>query len=164
MPETFYLVWLDDDKDQGPKHATFKISKDGEMLRLSEGPSTGFALVDSISFGLQETNISWGRELDGGPIWVAFPAPTPEYSNLLTAMEELAGTGRRPAHSSQPGHCRLLLFQQSGLRSYLQHDGTKDDGAKRHGIRSNPMPESGSLHLQIGAGRNCAVYSDSISS
>lgn len=87
-PEIFYLVWLDGDTDQGPKHAPFKISKDGEMLRLSEGPSKGFALVDSLSFGPQETNISWGRELDGGPNWIAFPAPTPEYSNLLTARED----------------------------------------------------------------------------
>jgi hypothetical protein len=88
-PEGFFLVWLDDDTDQGPKHASFKISKDGEMLRLSEGPSQGFALVDSITFGLQEPNISWGRALDGGPDWISFPAPTPQYSNLLTALEDI---------------------------------------------------------------------------
>lgn len=88
-PGGFYLVWLDDDTDQGPRHAPFKISKDGEMLLLSERPSKGFALVDSITFGLQETNISWGRELDGGIPWISFPAPTPQYSNLLTAVEDL---------------------------------------------------------------------------
>jgi hypothetical protein len=27
--------------------------------------------------------------MDGGPDWMAFPSPTPEYSNLLTAMEEI---------------------------------------------------------------------------
>jgi hypothetical protein len=95
FPETFiqagsfYLVWLDDQEEQGVNHATFKISKEGERLRLSEGPSTGYRIVDSISFGLQETDISFGRLVDGGPQWILFPSPTPNYSNLSTALEEL---------------------------------------------------------------------------
>jgi len=85
----FYLVWLDDQKEQGVNHANFKISKDGEELRLSEGPSTGFILVDSIEFELQETDISMGRMVDGGPDWILFPAPTPGFSNLSTALHEI---------------------------------------------------------------------------
>jgi len=83
----FYLVWLDDQEEQGVNHATFKISKEGEELRLSERPSTGFQLVDSVSFGLQETDISTGRLVDGGPEWILFPSPTPNYSNLSTAVQ-----------------------------------------------------------------------------
>ena len=82
----FYLVWLDDQKEQGVNHANFKISKDGEELRLSERPSTGFQIVDSITFGLQETDVSMGRLVDGGLEWVLFPSPTPRYSNLSTAV------------------------------------------------------------------------------
>ena len=84
----FYLVWLDDQEEQGVNHATFKISKEGELLRLSERPSTGFQLVDSITFGLQETDVSMGRLVDGGAEWILFPSPTPNYSNLSTGMEE----------------------------------------------------------------------------
>lgn len=89
QPGGFYLVWLDDQEEQGVNHATFKISKEGERLRLSEGPSTGYRIVDSIRFGLQETDISFGRLVDGGPQWILFPSPTPNYSNLNTASEEL---------------------------------------------------------------------------
>lgn len=85
----FYLVWLDDQEEQGVNHATFKISKEGEMLRLSERPSTGYHMVDSLSFGLQESDISTGRLVDGGPEWIIFPSPTPNYSNLSTAVEEV---------------------------------------------------------------------------
>jgi len=85
----FYLVWLDDQEEQGVNHATFKISKEGEELRLSERPSTGYHIVDSVSFGLQETDVSLGRQVDGGPEWILFPSPTPEYSNLLTAVQEV---------------------------------------------------------------------------
>lgn len=84
----FYLVWLDDQKEQGVNHASFKISKDGEMLRLSNRPSTGFQIVDSVTFGLQVTDVSMGRLVDGGMEWVQFTSPTPRYSNLSTAVEE----------------------------------------------------------------------------
>jgi hypothetical protein len=84
----FYLVWLDDQKEQGVNHANFKISKDGEMLRLSKRPSTGFQIVDSVTFGLQETDVSTGRLVDGGLEWVQFTSPTPGYSNLSTAVQE----------------------------------------------------------------------------
>jgi len=89
----FYLVWLDDQKEQGVNHANFKISKDGEELRLSERPSTGFQLVDSIVYGLQETDISLGRQEDGGSAWISFPSPTPSYSNLSTAVHESPDPG-----------------------------------------------------------------------
>jgi hypothetical protein len=89
QPGDFYLVWLDDQEEQGVNHTTFKISKEGEMLRLSEGPSTGYHIVDTISFGLQQTDISYGRLVDGGPEWILFPSPTPNFSNLSTAVEEI---------------------------------------------------------------------------
>ena len=88
QPGGFYLVWLDDDEEQGVNHATFKISKDGEELRLSERPSTGFHIVDSVTFGPQESDISMGRLEDGGAEWVPFPSPTPRYSNLSTGVYE----------------------------------------------------------------------------
>ena len=83
-PGGFFLVWLDGQDEQGENHASFRISKDGEELRLSGQPSSGFRLVDSVSFGPQETDISMGRQVDGGAEWILFPSPTPNYSNLST--------------------------------------------------------------------------------
>jgi len=83
-PGGFFLVWLDGQVEQGENHASFRISKEGEELRLSGPPSSGYRLVDSVSFGLQETDISMGRKVDGGPEWILFPSPTPNYSNLRT--------------------------------------------------------------------------------
>lgn len=108
----FAVVWLDSDTEQGPNHASFKISKSGEMLRLSERPSQGFALVDSISFGLQESNVSWGREVDGGPDWIAFPAPTPEYSNLLTVLEEVSDPVQKLSIRPNPVHEGFFYFNK----------------------------------------------------
>ncbi len=104
----FYLVWLDDQEEQGVNHATFKINKEGEMLRLSERPSTGFQLVDSIVFGLQETDISMGRLVDGGAEWIFFPSPTPNYSNLSTGVQE--NTALREPLSIYPNPVAEGLF------------------------------------------------------
>jgi len=112
-PGKCFLVWLDDDTDQGPGHAPFKISKEGEMLRLSERPSKGFALVDSITFGLQESNVSWGREVDGGSDWIAFPSPTPQYSNLLTSMEEIPAESEPLSVYPNPVHAGFFYFNKA---------------------------------------------------
>ncbi len=59
----FLIVWLDDDAAQGPYHASFKLSGGaGEHLMLSDG---GNNILDSISFGAQQPNISFGRYPNG---------------------------------------------------------------------------------------------------
>jgi hypothetical protein len=40
-------------------------------------------VVDSVSYGLQETDVSYGRRLDGGEPWIAFDSPTPGATNTL---------------------------------------------------------------------------------
>lgn len=90
-PTGYYTVWLDGDTDQGENHASFKLSRDGEDIRLSERPANGFTLIDSVTFGLQQTDIALGRAIDGGSQWIAFSQPTPGYSNLSTGWEEIHG-------------------------------------------------------------------------
>ena len=87
-PDGYYLVWLDGEPEQGPNHAPFKISKDGEELRLSDRPADGFNIMDSITFGPQVTDVALGRSTDGGEDWIAFSGPTPGYSNLSTGWNE----------------------------------------------------------------------------
>lgn len=85
--EGYFLVWLDDQEEQGPHHADFKISKGGEKLRLSDRPSRGFTILDSLTFGEQLTDVSMGRSTDGGSKWIAFYQSTPGFSNLSTGMD-----------------------------------------------------------------------------
>jgi hypothetical protein len=98
-PDGYYTVWLDGDPEQGVNHAPFKINKEGEELRLSERPANGFTLMDSITFGLQQTDVSMGRSTDGGSEWIGFSQPTPGYSNLSTGWIE------KPEQ-----YCKLSLY------------------------------------------------------
>jgi len=71
------IIWCDGDSDQGPDHAPFGLSKDGESVVLSTADST----VDRIDFGLQLADVSMARLLDGGPDWVACTSPSPGAAN-----------------------------------------------------------------------------------
>ncbi len=66
IPANGYLiVWTDDDPDQGDLHTNFKLNITGERIALSN--TTGVVL-DSISYGNQETNVSLARVPNGtGP-------------------------------------------------------------------------------------------------
>ncbi len=88
QPGEFVLFWADKDPEQGPFHTNFKLSKIGEEIGLFDSESTGFAVLDSITYGEQQSDISMGRETDGADIWVFFNQPTPGESNIPGAIDE----------------------------------------------------------------------------
>jgi spore coat protein CotH len=94
QPGAFFLVWADNQAGQGPEHATYKLDAAGEEVGLFDAASTGYFLLDSLSFGPQGTDISFGRLTDGGLPWVNFNEPTPGYSNTANAIPEDSWNGR----------------------------------------------------------------------
>ena len=79
VPANGYLIiWFDKDQDQGPLHINEKLSADGEGVFLYNAERV---LIDSVTFGVQETDISMGRYPDGSDRWVKFTTPTPAKSN-----------------------------------------------------------------------------------
>jgi len=94
----FLLIWADKDMEQGDTHAEFKLSADGEAVGLYA--SDGVTVIDSIEFGAQEPDISYGRIPDGGVTWDYLTNPTPGESNdmpgdclALTVDNLIAGEG-----------------------------------------------------------------------
>jgi len=81
-PGGYALLWADDDTEQGPFHAGFKLSRSGEEIGLFE--SDGQTLIDSVSFGPQQEDISYGRSIDGGGLWQFFENPSPGAANSTT--------------------------------------------------------------------------------
>ncbi len=83
------LVWADDQPNQIGCHASFKLDKDGEQIGLYWGT----VLVDTITFGPQRTDVSFGRRSDGDNRWVffdpAFNAPTPGAANHYVEVATL---------------------------------------------------------------------------
>ena len=77
-PGDFLLIWCDDDESQGPLHTNFKLSMDGEQIKLLK--SDGETIIDSLSFGPQIIDQSYGRIPDGNDEW-GFMIPSPGFSN-----------------------------------------------------------------------------------
>jgi hypothetical protein len=71
-----FLFWADD-RDEGC-HTNFKLSASGEQIGLFS--PTG-ALIDSVTFGEQQADVSFGRFPDGGDDWFFFDQPTPAATN-----------------------------------------------------------------------------------
>ena len=73
------LVWCDDDAGDGPLHASFKLSAEGEELGLVD--ADGSTLLDVIHWRPQLPDVSVGRETDGAPFFRLLPTPTPGAPN-----------------------------------------------------------------------------------
>lgn len=84
-PLRYFLIWCDNDLDQAGLHANFKLSADGEFIALTS--PDGITIIDSVSFGTQNADISFGRLPDAGLTW-AFLMPTPGMKNLITSVED----------------------------------------------------------------------------
>jgi spore coat protein CotH len=86
QPGTFLIIWADGQPEQGPFHASYKLDDEGEELGIFDNETTGYFLIDSVSWGMQTIDISYGRHTDGGMPWVFFDEPTPGYSNTANSI------------------------------------------------------------------------------
>ncbi|MBN2490198.1 MAG: CotH kinase family protein [Planctomycetes bacterium] len=94
QPGQTLLVWADEDGGQGPLHANFKLSADGEEVALVA--TDGKTVLDRIAFGPQQPDIATGR-LAGFPgLTFSFPVPTPHQPNRADPCGHLPYGGADP--------------------------------------------------------------------
>lgn len=84
-PGDFLLIWCDSDTEEGPFHASFKLSGSGEAIGLFDTGDENNRLIDSYVFGVQTEDVSEGRTPDGASMWVSFDSPTPGLPNLIVS-------------------------------------------------------------------------------
>ncbi len=74
----YLLLWADAEPAEGATHIVPKLSASGEAIGLYTGDLTE---IDSLTFGAQTTDVSYGRQPDGTETWVSFTTPTPGATN-----------------------------------------------------------------------------------
>lgn len=116
-PNDFVLFWADDDPEKGSFHTNFKLSADGEEIGVYDASNTGYAPLDSIIFGGQQTDISQGRYADGEDEWRYYTIPTPGLSNLYDAINELEQADI-VFYPNPNAHGKLYLNQQANVKIY----------------------------------------------
>ncbi|MCB0429563.1 MAG: CotH kinase family protein [Flavobacteriales bacterium] len=88
-PKDYLIIWADEDVSiPNYLHANFKLATEGEHLILSSVTGT---IIDSLSYGPQQPDVSEGRCPNGtGPV-VVLPYTSHGYSNCKTSsVEDLA--------------------------------------------------------------------------
>jgi len=75
----FVIFWADSN-DSG-NHTSFNLNATVEQIGLFK---PDLSVVDSLSYGLQDPNISFGRSTDGGSVWALFTIATPGATNNTT--------------------------------------------------------------------------------
>jgi hypothetical protein len=80
----FLIVWADQETGEGPLHANFQLSAAGEEIGLYSAPKV---LVDSVTFGVQEADRSYGRLPDGTGPWQVLSHPSPGKPNNTVPAE-----------------------------------------------------------------------------
>jgi hypothetical protein len=78
----YLMVWADEDgKDSPGLHASFRLGADGETILLTDTDANENAVRDSLTFGLQETDRSYGR--------------SPANADQFVSMEASPGSANR---------------------------------------------------------------------
>ncbi len=94
----FLLIWSDGSTsdpitDPDTIHTNFKLSAGGESVGLYLDANT---VIDTINFGAQTPDISYGRYPDGTDEWISFSVPSPGASNTYTAGPIISSVTRNP--------------------------------------------------------------------
>ena len=87
--KSWVSFWADEDGSQGPGHANFKLSKDGEFIGIFDNADNYFAPIDTVRFGLSQTNVAYGRYPDGGPLVGKLSLPTKGETNVFTTTNDV---------------------------------------------------------------------------
>lgn len=76
-PGEYFLLWADDEEEQGKSHTNFKLSaSNGEFLGLYEPDGT--TLIDSLQIPPLSSDVSYGRCFSN---WLILDVPSPMTSN-----------------------------------------------------------------------------------
>ena len=80
QPGEYLLLWADNDIQQGILHLGFQLNILGEQIGIYNGVTP----IDTLTFDVQQTDISYGRLPDGSDNWEFFDPATPAETNLLS--------------------------------------------------------------------------------
>ncbi len=98
----YLLVWADEDLQQGPLHANFKLDRNGERIALHRREAGAGTVgpddidpVDLVFFGPQVSDVSRGRWHDADYRWVSYEVPSPGTGNIdWSGADEPAAAAR----------------------------------------------------------------------
>ena len=118
----FLLIWADGDTGDAGLHAGFGLSAGGDEVGLFH--SDGVALLDSVSFGSQVADWSYGRYPDGAADLKLLIVPTPGEANIGVSAGVVADVQfSHPRGFYETGFTLELTTSTEGATIYYTLDG-----------------------------------------
>ncbi|MFC1636482.1 CotH kinase family protein, partial [Planctomycetota bacterium] len=152
----FLLIWADGDISDAGLHANFRLSAGGEEISLFD--IDGATLMDSIVFGEQVTDLSYGRFPDAGETLRFFGLPTPGAANIEVYEDFIADV--QFSHDSgfydRPFHVTLAT-ETDDVVIYYTLDGKEPYDTTAAGrypqgrIYTEPIAVNSTTHLRVKA-------------
>jgi hypothetical protein len=143
-PKGYLVLWADGAVQDSGLHVGFSLSSDGEELALFA--SDGQTLIDSIAFGPQVCDISYGRCPDATGPWCYMGAPSPGSANLRPfdgAVADVEFSRQRGFYDAS--FEVSLTCATPGVTIYYTLDGSEPFSAS--GARSGGMVYTGPIHI-----------------
>ena len=137
----YLLIWADGDTADPGLHADFKLSSNGEQVLLFGPDAT--TLIDTLEFGEQTVDISYGRSIDGGPDLTPMVYPTPGTANVHIPLEILS----EPYFSHERGFyddpfiLELATDIEGATVFYTLNGDTPGEPSGRGGVIGTPYTE-----------------------
>ena len=147
----YLLIWADNDTTDAGLHAGFRLSAGGEEIGLFD--SDGVTLIDSIVFGEQTADVSYGRypDADEGVRFFGFPSPEAENSGGYLGEVAEVKFSRDEGFYDAP-FTVMMATETEGATIYYSTDGSEPGqlgGRARSGIEyRGPVSVSGSTSLR----------------
>lgn len=95
-PHGYLLIWADKDEADEGLHASFSLDAGGEELVLTD--VDGATVIDSVRFGPQRADVSYGRYPDGTAVWSQMAFPTAGSENIRPYEGFVAEPQISPGH------------------------------------------------------------------
>lgn len=86
FPGGFIVLWADKDLYQGILHVDFRLANKGEVIGLVQVNGTDTILIDSLKFGAQTQDISYGRYPDASNNIINMEQTTPGAYNSISGV------------------------------------------------------------------------------
>jgi len=120
----YLLIWADEDTADAGLHANFKLNAGGEQIALFD--SDGVTVIDSVVYGEQTTDTSYGRYPDAGDDWLLFSIPSPKTENISVFRGIVSGVEVSHERGFYDTPFSLTLASETnGAVIYYTLDGTE---------------------------------------
>ena len=160
QPHDYIFFWADGEPDEGTMHAAFNLEKSDGQIGLFA--SDGITLIDSVTYGKQKTDASYGRDPNAGDDWRHYAVATPNAENSGTVY---LGVVEDPQFSVQRGFHEeafdvTLTCSTPGAAIYYTLDSTDPNQASE--LYTAPVPVTSTTCLRATAFRTDYLPSEAV--